>query len=730
MNKKKIIGLILAILICKTTQGFNTLQQIKEYTAAYPEQVKSDNNDWVDPEFKNFYKKYFSTTWFDKILRAMGLQKKSLWNVKIFEDQIKKITNYRQSMGLKAPYKKTITLNEKNSIYLFGDLQGALHSFARDLGELKRLGVIDEYLNLKKKNVYIVIIGDAVSRSPYSLELLTIILNLMRKNPKNIIYLRGKHEKKHYWQNFSMERELKYKVAKPNKDELSNIPLSKEINAFFNTLPDTLIVKNANYPKEKISISHTIPKEKKHYDPDLKFIIIGEKRSEVLKETTGLEFLGYHKGAAKWSVISCPTYIYQKFFNFHYDAFVEITFGKDFESSILTLYNHKLDTTTTDKQYKETHYDPIFGFTLDEKKSTTNSRNVVKVGSSMYLTGINWDLGKEIKSGIETALYQHNKKRPNVFIRPFFLDDEYNPRKTYLNIDILNKKHGIDKILMPTGTPTLGIYLDKVKKGKIAVFFPATGAQKYRKPELKNIVHLRSTYIEEAVQLLNFLIKQYGIKRFALFYQLYGAPIAKALHKEMRKNGITKWLDLPHLATQEDFSEIAEKIKHFTPEAIGCFSSQLPTQRLISALGSEFFLKHLLFMPPSLYTRNFRSFLENRGIKFAMVSMLPDPLKSNLEIAKEHLKAMKERGLTPTIHSLSGYIAGTLFVDAVNNIKAPITKEKLISYFENMKNRNFKGVKIKFKPETRSLTSDIWIKSSEGGWTKNKSKAKQENKRK
>jgi len=292
----------------------------------------------------------------------------------------------------------------------------------------------------------------------------------------------------------------------------------------------------------------------------------------------------------------------------------------------------------------------------------------------------------------------------------------------------LNKVLDIDKILMPTGTPTLAVYLEKIKKGEVSVFFPATGDTRFRKPDIKNIVHLRATYIEEAKVLLHYLIKEYGIKRFALFYQTYGQPIADALHEEMKKYGITEWLDLPHLKTQEDFSSIANKIKNFAPEAIGCFSSQLPTQHLINTLGTNFFLKHLLFMPPSLYTRNFRNFLANRGIKFVIVSMVPDPIKAKTEIAKEHLKAMKFRGLTPTIHSLSGYIAGSLFVDAVSKIKPPVTKEKLITYFENLKNYTFKGIAISFDPKTRSLTKDIWTKSSEEKWIKHEKKEAIKNK--
>ena len=726
---KKIIILAVTIFIWPQfaysfphdNQQYNTLESIQKYAAAHPENVQSDNNDWVDPEFITFYKKNYSFSWLDRLIRFLSLKKQPRWNAKTFRSLIEKITRERTSQKKQTPHFKTIQVTPKNRLFLFGDLQGAFHSMVRDLKYLQTLQVINNSLEIQDKNTYIVIIGDAISRSPYSLELMSIILLLMDKNPDNFIYLKGNHEKNNYWENFSMERELQFKAANISNHQGNKAPLTKQINNFFKTLPDTLIIENIYRPKEKISISHSKIGKDAILDPGLKFAIVGEKRLEVVKKTKGLEFIGYDKGTAKWSVISCPTSVYQKFFNLHYDALTEITFDKKFNHSIITLHSHNI--TEKNNTYTKTHYDPIFAFPLTEKKSITQSKKIVKVGSSMYLTGVNWDLGKEIKSGLETAIYHYNQQKPHTLIRPYFLDDGYNPRKTYLNINILKQAYGIDKILMPTGTPTLAIYLDQVKNGEISVFFPATGATTYRTPEIKNIIHLRATYIQEAKILLRYLIKEYGIKRFAFFYQTYGQPIADAMHEELKKHGITEWLDLPHSKTQENFGGVGgikQKIKRFTPEAIGCFSSQLPTQRLINTLGTDFFLKHLLFIPPSLYTINFKKFLQTRGIKYVMVSMLPAPNKANIKIAKEHLEAMQSRGLTSTIHSLSGYIAGSLFADAVNKITPPVTKEKLLSHFENIKNYQFKGVDITFNPQTRSLTKDIWIKSSENTWQKQK----------
>jgi len=257
-----------------------------------------------------------------------------------------------------------------------------------------------------------------------------------------------------------------------------------------------------------------------------------------------------------------------------------------------------------------------------------------------------------------------------------------------------------------------------VQNGNIAVFFPRSGSRRFRTEETKNMVHFRPSYAKESIHLIRFLINEYGIRRFAFFYQEHGASMVKIIQEELKKYGITEWLDLPHIATQEDFKTLAEKVKQFTPDAIGCFSAQYPTQKFIRTVGTEFFLQHLLFTPPSLYTKNFKKFLADKGIKYIISYIVPEPNKSNLEIAKEHVKAMKERGIRATIHSFAGYLAGSLFTDAIDKVTSPITKEKLIEYFEHLKNYDFKGINVNFDPKTKNLIHDVWIKKLDNSWIK------------
>ncbi|MFC1842346.1 ABC transporter substrate-binding protein [Candidatus Dependentiae bacterium] len=722
-----IISLILSICIITiinlissiNNHQFENLKDLEKYSLSYTQDYKIENNSWRDPLFINFYKKTLKPSFSKKILVALGIKKDPIWNPKSFKNLLEKVTLNRKNKKLKSPFDQEIKLKKGDRCIVWGDLHGAFHSMARDLIKLHKMKILDDNLKIIPKNVYFIILGDAISRSPYSLELLNILLLLLDKNPEKVIYLRGNHEKNDHWKNFSMRRAIIvmfWEIDKINP----NVNTVNAINQFFSTLPDSLTIKIPGEKNDKIFCTYKNRKKRLKNDPNIKFVLSGEKRLDVLKKSSGMEFVGYTVGAATWSILSCPTVVYKRFFNFFYDSFVELTIGQSAATSILTLYNR--DTRIKNSLYKQTNYNPVFGYKLAHKVSDMQSKNIYTFGSTMSLSGIVGPLGRENKLGLETALLVNNTSKSNNLIKPLILDDEYIPRLALANVKTIFKKYKIDTIVIPTGTPTLAHYLDMVKSGDIAVLFPYTGAIQFRKKEIKNIVNFRASYTDEIKSSINYLVKKRGIKSFAFFYQndSYGQPIAQAAIEELKKLGIKKWLRLPHRRTQLKFKSIIEKIKKDMPEAIGCFSSHSPTKEFITQLGTDFFSGRVLFGVSFLYSQAFQRFLNNRGIGFVLTMVVPDPFTSQLEIVKEFRKNMDTRGFDINSNSLEGYIASSLLIDAINKIQKPFTKEKILKHFELMKNYPFKGLNLTFNPDTRDLSQPVWLRTVEQTWIKYK----------
>ena len=709
---------------------FETLGDLEKYANFYPENYELENNDWEDPTFFNLYKTKMRHSIIDKIFIRLGFKDIPVWNVYKFRDLIRKITDDRLSKKLINPFDKNVELKNDYKelengykVIIFGGFHSAFHSLVRNLEELEKQKIIDNNLKIISPKTILVILGDAIDRGPYSLEVLNVLLTLIEKNPEMVTYLRGNHESPggKNWRNFNTKRQIKILFpslvqtkAKGNiliKEEKDN--LFNDLDKFFDTLPDSLTI-NIKATKEKIILSYAEIRKLFENKNDVKFIILGEKRFDVLKESTGLEFVGYDYGAAKWATMVNPTPVYKKFFKFHYDAFLELTIGSSAQNCILTLCNR--DVLENDPEYKKTSYDPIFSHKL-KNKSPFVPKNIFHIGSTMGLTGLNAAVCTEHKIGFETSTFLNNQNNENLIL-PVILDDGYSPRIAKSNINKLLNIYSINTILAPTGTPTLSFYLNMIKSGKVYVFFPDTGAVIFRDKNIKNILHFRPSYTQEVKTSIGYLIKTRAIKNFAFFYQndSFGKPIADSAQKELEKNGIKNWTDLPCLKTQEEFGDTIDKIKSSMPEAIGCFASAGPTTKFIDELGIDFFAGRILFGISILFNDAFKKYLDARGIKYILTDVVADPETSELEIAKEFKKEMNLRLLNKSSSSLEGYISVSLFSDAIKKIKPPVTTEKIMKYFESMKNYNFKGLILTFNPETRDLSQPIWLRTLDLKW--------------
>lgn len=728
----------------KVNFKLDNLENINKFTNYYNlEYEEDDEKEFINPSYEQFYKKNLAHSFYKKLLVKFNIKKTPIFDIKNFistldiaikENKNNNIINASiEKYGEIPSYKSSEISSEKSGkisseipseisskknhvniklsqgarCIIFGDLNGALNSFSRDLTELYNQKIIDKNLKIIPQNTYIIFLGNIIGKAPFCLALLESVMNIMIKNPNKVFYLASFLEKNGEWKNYSMRQAIKILFQK----YISFLP--EKIDEFLQTLPQTLTITLDNPEKEKIVFLEQ-EESKSFQEKEVKIAFVGEKKLDIIKEQTGLRFFDYEYGTAVWSIISCPTMIYKKFASFYYDSFVELKIGKTASSSTIILNNR--DTRKPGLTFKKTMFDPIFGKEIN-KDSDIYKKNTFDIGSTMSFSGITASIVKELKNGLETAIFFSNKTN-NFLIRPIILDDEYSPRLAKMNIEKLFKEHSIKSIISPNGTATTAFYLDMVKNGQIFVFFPQTGAQIFRKKELKNMIHFRASYEDEAKTTINYLVKETGAKNIAFFYQddAFGKPIFEAACQELKKLGVKNWLAIAHKSTQTNFKDQIKKLREIGPDTIALFSTSYATQEFIEQVGPEFFSEKIVFGTSILLSKSFKDFLKIRGIEFLDSSIVPDPISSNIEITKEFRKNILERGINISSNCLEGYINGSLIIDAINKITPPITGEKIIQHFENMKNYNYKGLKLTFNPENRSLSQPVWLKNEDNVW--------------
>jgi hypothetical protein len=374
-----VVGSIIMIAPQPSAIGFTTLDNLVAYAKITDEKIKSDTDDTIKPQFYNYYKN-FIPTWRSRLqekiiglMTCVGLHKPPLWSPDFFKSQLSGLSTLRESKGYKGDFICKIAPTLQSKIIVFGNAQGAFHSLVRDLVKIKELGLVDASLKVTSPDHFIVFMGDVVSRSPYSMETLSLVMSLMQANPNNVLYLKGNHETADYWQEHSLKVELQIRAAHLSPE---TVPLTTEVDKFFNTLPLAIYISNATdthqefirisdsgrgqnpllnehrFAKflttkatDKVSCLQLIEQQNEHGEQppvDIKVIFKGEKKRETFQPHTGLRLLPSDMGSTAWTVLSCPTPVYQKALKFFYDAFVILTPAAQFDDWKITLYNRNV----------------------------------------------------------------------------------------------------------------------------------------------------------------------------------------------------------------------------------------------------------------------------------------------------------------------------------------------------------------------------------------------------
>ncbi len=350
------------------TNKWKSFNEIKAVALSLEENPKFDNENIIKPDYTTYFKEWDSG-YFNLVKEFLHVKKKKLWRADDFKNLLLRVTKKRVDLGYKSDTVLRMRLQEGMRLLFIGNLQAAFHSLVRDIEELIKMGVLDEALKMKNKEDYLFFIGNAIDRAPFSIETMSFLMRLIEENPEQIFYLQGNHEDNNYWKDYTLKQELMMKIGGGGKDA---IPLEAEVNAFFTTLPIAFFAEL--YPegsKKFLRISH----EGRDYDKlkedrlqsfllstyeekiskfqvsnqgnmagaggsiSLIGLIRSEKKRKTFQTMDGMRMMPPEEGVLAWTILSCPTKVYQLGIKFFYDAFATLICKGPVDQWLITLYN-------------------------------------------------------------------------------------------------------------------------------------------------------------------------------------------------------------------------------------------------------------------------------------------------------------------------------------------------------------------------------------------------------
>ncbi|KKQ48483.1 MAG: hypothetical protein US69_C0021G0009 [candidate division TM6 bacterium GW2011_GWF2_38_10] len=416
-------------------EGFVNLAELKAYAEQYPEIVPMSNDNTLRPEFDQHYAQFKPTLSFvlKEKLHYLGtffkITKRPVFSPSFFQHVITTLTKERKSKGFYST--ESIICRVKatpaTKCIIWGNIQASYHSLVRSFEQLKTLGIIDETLKFIQPDTYAFFTGNVVSRSNYSMETMAAVARFTQINPDRAFYLQGNHERDNYWQEHTLKTELQIRAGHLSQQP---IPLEKEVNDFFSTLPEAAYISLPEDPYECIRISYApragktsrpvlneqnyatfltdpaaptvsykIVKQGEQETPPtqpikIRVIFRDEKKRESYQPMEGLRFLAPDIDSVAWNILSCPNYVYQRAIKFKHDAFVILEANADINNWKLTLYSRDV---TTQEPFKATPYNLLSGVNLltnkqlevDAPKKTPKSKEDKKVKAPRSLIPTN-----------------------------------------------------------------------------------------------------------------------------------------------------------------------------------------------------------------------------------------------------------------------------------------------------------------------------------------------------
>ena len=322
---------LLAFSLCSCAiAAFSSLSDAEKWAAQHQE--------WLSPDqYTAFYKN--SLSWPFSLFGFFEPERS-------FFQSLREVTSKRKEKGLYGRHVLTFRLSDPTSFIIVSNTQGDVHSFVRILEELHERGLLS--LDFRLHFSYLILNGNAIGDSPYTIEMMRIILRLMEMNPDRFFYIRGQEEDKEYWVDRPLGERIAFLFSPFDRQR-------NELREFFNTLPLAFYIEDFQKPVRISYFSNDYDElehlscKKAHDEKDMGFctlgdlcsyaqgplsaIIVGTDKEVIWSSMKGLQ---WNKADGTWQVVSTPARQHR----FFYDAFAQLDMGSSTQPSI-SLYASK-----------------------------------------------------------------------------------------------------------------------------------------------------------------------------------------------------------------------------------------------------------------------------------------------------------------------------------------------------------------------------------------------------
>jgi serine/threonine protein kinase/ABC-type branched-subunit amino acid transport system substrate-binding protein len=352
------------------------------------------------------------------------------------------------------------------------------------------------------------------------------------------------------------------------------------------------------------------------------------------------------------------------------------------------------------------------------------SSDQILLGMSAPFSGPNTELGRSMLYGMEARFGEINEQG-GIHGREITLhpeDDRYEPEQALEKLGHLyDPETGVFGLIGNVGTPTAKVILPRAIADKSLLFGTFSGANLLRRnPPDKYVFNYRASYADETKSIVEYFTEQLAISpdRIAVLYQddSYGEDGLSGVISALRS------LDLsvdPTTATYpRNTTKVQGAVDTFLESVgdidaiivIGAYKASALFTKLMRLGGFEGTVANVSFVGSNALAEEFQVIGSEYGDGVIISQVVPF-YGSASEAVSNYRNALKKHkpNVSPDFVSLEGYIAASIFCEALEQNGRHLTTENLIETIENIRGLDLGiGPRISFGKSNHQASEFVW----------------------
>ncbi|MCB4399158.1 ABC transporter substrate-binding protein [Synechococcus sp. MU1625] len=325
--------------------------------------------------------------------------------------------------------------------------------------------------------------------------------------------------------------------------------------------------------------------------------------------------------------------------------------------------------------------------------------NALVLGQSLPLSGPSAQLGLDYRRGA-LAWFKSVNREGGIHgrrIELVSLDDKYEPSQTLINTRQLLKRNDLLALFGYVGTPTTKVALPLIEAAEVPLVAPMTGASLLRRPELRMVFNMRTSYRREIAAMVDELVRD-AHHRIAIVYQddAFGQDGLEGAMAALTSHGLKPVAVTTVQRNSAQVGDALDDLMAVNPNGVVLVSAYVSSAALATALrerGSSAQIMNVSFVGTQALQRAM-PVGEANGIGVAQV--VPFPWNRWIPVVADYQRCLRLSDAASGFGftSFEGYLAARMITEALARAGKNPTRQSLVQALESINDLDLGGFRI------------------------------------